>query len=224
MAKTPVIAISHVPEPLDDAVIDSSYMELPTGAEAQPDGSVILALDRPVKLRSGAGEEEIEQLHMLRLHGAEMRKVLSAKDGSKVMLGLSIGFPPARLALFYAKADAADMTAATKVVAEMVQFGEGLPDDASKHADGTVTLPIHMPFEHDGELIQELHFKRLTGGDLDTVKRTEGVETLLRLLSRSIGKTPKVMGDMFDLMDGRDIIAAQRVTAFLSGSGRLTGR
>jgi hypothetical protein len=225
MSKKPVIAISMAPETYLEPVFDGSDMELPTGAVLDPHGSVTLTLDYPISLRGPSGEEQIEHLTMCRLTGVDMRKVLDAKDSTKVMLGRAVGFTPARLALLYARADASDMAAATKVVAEMVGFGEGLPDNAEKNEDGTIALPLHMPVAPDGgDLVETLLFRRLTGADLDALKRTTGVQTLLTLLARSLRRTPKEMGELFDIMDGRDIVAAQRVTGFLSGNGRLTGR
>ena len=224
MAKKPVIAISNVSHVNTD-LLGLPEMDLPTGAEQQGDGSVLLILDVPVTLSSTTGVAELfEHLVLHRLTGADMRKVLDAKDGTKTMLARSLNLAPARLALLYGKMDAADVAAATKVVAEMVGFGEGLPEQAVKNADGSIDLPLLFPVELDDGPAPALKFHRLTGGDLDALKRTTGVQTLLTLLSRALKKPLKEIDALFDGMDGADVVAAQRVAGFLSGNGRLTGR
>lgn len=226
MSKKPIIAISRASE--TDAVDEGAAlldMELPAGAVAGLDGSVLLHLDYPVTLRGASGDEEIDQLCLHPLSGVEMRKVFGAKDSPKMMLSLACGIGPARMALLHAKADAADMSAAASVVAEMVGFGEGLPENVVQYADGNIGLPLHKPVVlDDGQEFNDLLFHRLTGADLDALKRTTGVQTLVTLLARSLRQPLKKMDEMFDLMSARDIVSAQRVTGFLSGSGHRTGR
>lgn len=210
----PAAVVIGDPGPVADVVLQP--LDLPAGAEQQADGSVTLALRYPVTVRLGAaGERAIDQLLFQRLNGVQMRRVMTAKDPTNVTMAIATGLSPAHQHLLRAKMDASDVTAATSVIAALLDMGEGLPDRAETNADGSITLPLLFPGTVDA-----LTLRRLTGADLDAIRRTEGADTLITLAARATGRTPKDMGEEFDAMDAADITALQRVASFLAGIGR----
>jgi hypothetical protein len=103
---------------------------LPDHAELQDDGSVILPLFHPKTIRYRTSrdktprEEEVKQLHLHRLTGADMR-VLSAagpEERLAVMIGRSSRMEH-KTKLYFDALDAADVTAAGQVINHFLGSG-----------------------------------------------------------------------------------------------------
>jgi hypothetical protein len=217
----------------DDVAIlgAGAQMDLPDNAVLNPDGSVTLTFVYPVTLRfmerAGAAVEvqTFEKLDLRRLNGADMRRIIEAPGARSgdVALARSAGMTQARLALLLQKIDALDLASARKVIMAMLQNDEGLPDRAEEQDDGSIVLTLLSPVVGpDGALIGELTMKRLTGADMTAIGTAK--DTLPFAIHRTTGLTLKAVQDMFDELDGADVMAAQRVISFFSGSGRKTGR
>ncbi len=215
----------------EGVVLAGGAMTLPEGAEQNADGSVTLTLAYPITLRTRiAGsdvvhEEPIAELVLHRLTGADMRKVLAANNQmAQVALGRACDMPPARMAVAYQRLDASDLAAANGIVAELCGFSvaDGLPETVTE-SDGVITLPLGHAAQPEGfELRTELAFHRLRGADMIAISQAK--QTLPAAFARALRLQPKEADALFDAMDAADIMAAQRVIGFLSGSGRRTGR
>jgi hypothetical protein len=208
-------------------VVWAPLLDLPEGAEMQPDGSVRLNLDYPVTLAfrgapgatPGAGET-IDHLTLRRLTGADVVKVLEAPGArfTAVALAASTGFAPARVALLTERMDASDMTAAGAVVAALLDTGEGLPERAHTDDDGSIVLPLLVAQGERTEIV----FKRITGADLQAIGAAKVM--LPVALSRAARMPLPEARALFAELDGADAIGVSRIVGFLSGSGRMTGR
>ena len=199
---------------------DMPLMELPRGAEAF-DAHVVLTLDFPVtvQFRGQEGAETLTALTMMRLTGADVRRVTEAPAarGASVALAASLRWTPARTALVLSLMDASDAAAAHAVVAALLDVGDGLPERA-RDEGARVVLPLLVPV---GERT-EIPFRRLTGADLQAI--AAGKDVVTQALARAAGLSPVEARDLFDTLDGADAMGVSRVVGFLSGSGRMTGR
>lgn len=213
----------------DIPVLDEGFaaLDLPPGCALNADGSVTVTFDRPATVRFRTGSEEKTETHegltLRRLTGAQVLKAIEAKKTGTVALAFAAGLSPARLALLTDRADAADVTRLMNVVSELLGgLGEGLPEHAAETEDG-VTLPLRdLATDGDDGVHESLTFRRLTGGDLEAMAGAK--DTLQVGIHRATGLTLKAVKGMLPVMDGADVMDAQRVIGFLSGSGRRTGR
>ncbi len=223
------IAIGDVPPDLTIPVLpDGPPMDLPSGCTINPDGSVTLTLDYPcsVKYRvpgtdQVVKEDRYDSLTLRRLTGADVRKIIAAKNPTSTALALSTGLGAGKLALFQNVADASDDAAASDVVNELLGgIKAALPAHAEETADG-ILLPLFRPVEDDaGTLCRELLFKRLTAAQRR--QASEAPNLLDWGVALSAGVTPKEAKALVDAMDGADAMAVNRVVLFLCGSGRRT--
>lgn len=120
--------------PADDLpVIDEEggeELRLPAHAKPQPDGSVILPLKRPFTLRyrtkssSAVREEPMDQLHLHRLTGVDMRAIAAAeKDSMTVTLARAMRQHEGRVGRVLDAMDGANVAAAFDVVAVFLGSG-----------------------------------------------------------------------------------------------------
>ncbi len=204
-------------------------MDLPERATLNADGSVTLILEFPcvIEFRALGGKtistESFDHLVLKRLHGLDMRAVLIAKNATNAALARSTGLSAAKLDLLLKKMDSADVGAAQQVINELLGgMKEGLPDYAEETQDG-IKLPLLYPAtDADGTLHTELMFKRMTGADRMAIAQAK--DPLDWAVHRATGLSVKAAKGLIDDMDGADIVAVQAAIAFLSGSGRRTGR
>jgi hypothetical protein len=204
-------------------------LDLPERATLLPDGTVRLDLEFPceVKYREVGGQvarsDSYDHLVLRRLQGPDMRRILDAKNTTNAALARSAGLTPAKLALLLEKMDSSDVGAAQQVINELLGGQkEGLPAHAEE-TDAGIRLPLLYPAtDGDGEAHSELMFGRMTGADRAAIAQAKN--PLDWAIHRATGLTPKAAHGLVDDMDGADIVAAQQVIAFLSGSGRRTGR
>lgn len=216
----------------DIPVLDEApEAELPRGATRNPDGSVTVAFDRPVSLtyRQAVGgavkTETLDHLVLHRVTGAVMRKIQAktVARGSQQALAAAARMTPARAALLWDKADAADLTAVQDVIAVLLDLGEGLPAHATEGDDGAITLPLRAPAQDgEGRTYEALVFRRMTGADMIAI--AEGKDPLVVAVQRAQGISPKAAAELLDAVDAADVVGVQRVVGFLSGIGRTTGR
>lgn len=203
-------------------VAEVPLLDLPAGAEAQPDGSVVLTLEYPVTVAFRGAEDKariVTSLTLRRLSGADVRRMTeaSAKRAMPMALAASAGETPARMALLTGLMDASDVNAASAVVSALLDIGDDLPERARE--DGrTVVLPLLFPVPDREEIV----FRRLTGADLLAIGGAKDV--VCQALARSAGMSPAEARELFDALDGADAMGVQRVIGFLSGTGRTTGR
>jgi hypothetical protein len=212
-----------------DEALDAR-LDLPEGAEAQPDGSVLLTLSYPRTIRQkragmDAHDEIYESLVLHRLTGADVRAVMAASESRAVQVAVakSLRMRAPDAAVLMDRLDGADFTAVGEVVTALLGMGQpGLPDQVEE-VDGTYVLPLREAVDHpDGGGVLELVFKRLTGQDLIEIGRAK--DTLPTAIARSTGIKLSSVQTMFDAMDGADVMACNRVIGFLSRNGRKTGR
>lgn len=219
------------PVPAATAVLtEAPPLDLPRGAELNPDGSVTMTLDYPVTLKfrlAGSDavtrEEPVTQLVLRRLTGADVRKMIGAKNPSTMALSLSSGLGLAKLHTLQNVMDASDDAAAAEIVNELLGgFAAGLPAHADETPEG-ITLPLMYPAaDEDGTVRTEISFKRLTA-----VQRRQAGEAPNLLdwgASMATDVSPKTAKTLVDAMDGADAMAVNRVVLFLCGSGRRSGR
>lgn len=110
---------------------DGAAPELPPGAVRQEDGSVVFALQYPCAItyrRQSDGakrEEELKQLHLHRLTGADMRAITAASQEkmTAVALARSARMNEAKMALFFDRMDGADAAAAMEIVSGFLGTG-----------------------------------------------------------------------------------------------------
>ncbi len=199
---------------------EAPLLDLPRGAEAVG-GQVVLRLDYPVELRfrGAPSGETLSALTMMRLTGADVRRVTDAPAarGAAVALAASLRWTPARTALVLGLMDASDAAAAHAVVAALLDVGDGLPERA-REEDGRVVLPLLFLVGERTEIV----FRRLTGADLQAI--AGGKDVLTQALARAAALSPAEARELFDTLDGADAMGVSRVVGFLSGSGRMTGR
>lgn len=205
-------------------------MDLPRGATLNGDGSVTLTLDYPkaLKFRTPGSEfvvreEPITQLVLRRLTGADVRKMIAAKNAVQMALALSSCMGLAKLSLLVQVMDATDEAAANEVVSELLGgFGPELPARAEETPEG-ITLKLWQPAaDEEGTVHAEIAFKRLTAAQR---RQAADAPNLLDWgVSLSTGMTPKLAKTLVDSMDGADAMAVNQVILFLCGSGRRAGR
>lgn len=105
--------------------------ELPKGAVRQPDGSVVLAFAYPCAIKyrrrsdQATREETLEQLHLHRLTGADMRAVTAASQDKMIVVAIarSARISEQKMGLFYDRMDAADAAAAMEIVSAFLGNG-----------------------------------------------------------------------------------------------------
>ena len=209
---------------------DAPPMDLPPGAVLNDDGSVTLTLDYPTAIilrTAGAGavvrNEPVTQLVLRRLTGADVRKMIAAKNANTMALALSSGLGLAKLNMLQNVMDAADEAAAGIVVSELLGgMNPGLPAQAEETPEG-VTLKLWWPAaDEEGTVCSEILFKRLTAAQR---RQAADAPNLLDWgVALSTGMTPKVAKTLVDAMDGADAMAVNQVILFLCGSGRRTSR
>jgi hypothetical protein len=110
---------------------DSDAAGLPKHAATQPDGSVRLPLRMPVKLRYRRGssgetrEEALDELHMHRLTGADMRAISAASKEAQaaVAIARSARISEAKFAAIYDRMDGADIGFAARVLEHFLGSG-----------------------------------------------------------------------------------------------------
>jgi hypothetical protein len=205
-------------------------LDLPERAVLNDDGSVTLTFEYPCTIEyrmvGAAGvarSESFDHLVLNRLRGPDWRKIVDAKNSTNTALARSAGLSPAKLDLLMKVMDSADMGAAQRVVAELLGgMKEGLPAHAEETADG-ITLPLLYPAtDGEGTAHSELVFKRMTAADRTAIGQAK--DPMDWAIHRTTGLSPKAAKGLIDDMDAVDIMAAQEVISFLSGSGRRTGR
>ena len=219
--------------PLDETIAILSElppMDLPSGAVLNADGSVTLTLDYPVapKFRMAGSdavvrEEPVTQLVLKRLGGADVRKMIAAKNATNMALAISSGLGLGKLNLLLQVMDATDEAAAGDVVGELLGgLKAGLPANATDGPEG-VLLPFSFPVTgEDGTHYASLFFKRLTAA-----QRRQAVDAANLLdwgVGIAAGVSPKDAKALVDAMDGADAMAVNQVILFLCGSGRRTSR
>jgi hypothetical protein len=119
--------------------------------------------------------------------------------------------------------DSADVGAAQQVINELLGgMKDGLPAHAEETPEGYRLPLMYAATDGDGETHSELLFHRMTGADRIAIAQAK--DPLDWAFHRAARLTPKAAKALIDDMDGVDIVAAQQVIAFLSGSGRRTGR
>jgi hypothetical protein len=74
------------------------------------------------------------------------------------------------------------------------------------------------------EHYEELHFHRLTGGDMRAIAAAEPGSRGVVAIARSARVREGLMQRLYDRMDGADAIAASQVVAHFLGTGQTTGR
>jgi len=208
---------------------DAPPLELPDRATLLPDGTVRLDFEFPCKLEyrdtrgTVARVETFDHLVLRRLQGPDMRRILDAKNATNAALARSAGLTPAKLALLVNAMDSADVGAAQQVINELLGgLKDGLPAHAEETAEG-YRLPLFYPAtDGDGEAHTDLLFRRMTGADRIAISQAK--DPLDWAFHRATRLSPKAAKGLIDDMDGADVVAAQQVIAFLSGSGRRTGR
>jgi hypothetical protein len=105
--------------------------KLPKGAVRQADGSIILTLQHPCAItyrRKSDGaqrEEELKQLHLHRLTGADMRAVSAASTEKNLVVALarSTRIMEGKMALFFDRMDGEDAVAALECVSSFLGNG-----------------------------------------------------------------------------------------------------
>lgn len=211
-------------------MIDLPPMDLPSGAVLNDDGTVTLNLEYPatIKLRAVgsdavAREETITQLVFRRLGGAEVRKMVAAKNASVLAMALSSGLGLGRFNMLQQVMLATDEGAAGDVVSELLGSVKlGLPERAVETPEA-ITLPLFAPAAgEDGVVYQELTFKRITAAQKR--QASEAPNYLDWGVVLATGQTPKIAKTLVDAMDGADAMGVHQVILFLCGSGRRTGR
>jgi len=125
--------------------------------------------------------------------------------------------------------------APTPEVETLPEEGEApLPQGALAQADGSVILrlryPVVLKYKQGAagdvreEHYEELHFHRLTGGDMRAVASAEAGSRGVVAIARSARVREGLMQRLYDRMDGADAIAASQVVAHFLGTGQTTGR
>ena len=224
------IVIGDLPDDGIPVLFDGPPMDLPPGATLNADGSVTLALQHPFTLQfkpigsdQVAREEPFDFLIFRRLGGADVRKMIGAKNAADMALALCTGLGPAKLSLVQKLMDAADEGAASEVVSELLGgLKAGLPPHAEDTPDGIV-LPLFKPAtDEQGTAFSSLTFKRLTA---ERRRAAADAPNLLDWgISWATGLSPKAAKSLVDDMDGADAMGVNLVILFLCGSGRRTGR
>lgn len=118
----------------EDVVVvteDGGEVPLPKRAAPQNDGSIVLPLLYPVKLRfkrpssDEVREESFDQLHFRRMTGADMRAISAATAGAGPMVTLarSARIPEAKFSPIFDRMDAADIDDAFAVVSRFLGTG-----------------------------------------------------------------------------------------------------
>ena len=110
---------------------DGAGPDLPKGAVRQPDGSVKLKLAYPCTITyrrqsdQSKREEALEELHMHRLTGADMRAITAASSDKMTVVAIarSARMNEAKLGLFFDRMDAEDAAAAMEVVSGFLGTG-----------------------------------------------------------------------------------------------------
>jgi hypothetical protein len=209
---------------------DGPAMDLPPNATLNADGSVTIMLDYPkvLKYRQPGSdqvvrEEPVDSLTLRRLTGADVRKMIGAKNPTATALALASGLGAAKLHLLAQIMDARDDSAANEVVGELLGgMKMGLPEHATETRDG-VTLPLWRPtVDEEGTAHTEVLFKRLTAAQR---RQAADAPNLLDWgVALATGITPKSAKFLVDAMDGADAMAVNQVILFLCGSGRRSSR
>lgn len=202
-------------------------LNLPPRAKLLADGTVHLDLEFPTTLQYrpvGGGAvvrtERHEHLTFRRLGGKDVRRLLDAKNATDLAVAISAGLTHAKFAILQEKMDSADIGAAQSIINELLgdMTRDGLPPHA-KETDEGIHLPLfYSADDGEGEHHTELLFKRMSGGDRKAI--AGAADTLTWSLHRATGLTPKAAKVLIDNMDGADVVAANKVIGFLSGSGR----
>ena len=224
------IVITDTPDDGVPVLFEGPPLDLPANAEQNPDGSVTLTLKRPFELKfRPAGSEQVARVepytHLLlrRLTGADVRKMIAAKNAADMALALSSGLGPAKLNMMRPKLDAADEGAAGEIVSELLGgMKPGLPAHAEE-ADDAVVLPLFKPaIDGQGMVWDRLTLKRLTAQER---RQAADADNLLDwAVARATALSPKLAKGVVDDMDGADAMGVNQVILFLCGSGRRTGR
>jgi hypothetical protein len=113
---------------------DGTEQALPKGAVRQDDGSVLFTLQYPCAIRyrrrsdGATREEQLSELHLRRLTGADMRKISAASPDmmTVVAVACSARMPDAqqhKMKLFFDAMDAADAAAAMEIVSGFLGTG-----------------------------------------------------------------------------------------------------
>lgn len=126
-------APSASPAPAEPGVVDLDAEDdekgLPKQAALQPDGSVILPLAVPVRLKfrkSGEVREEVTgELRLYRLTGADMRAILAASKEavSVVALARATRIPEVKFGAIFDRMDMQDISAAGRVLEHFLGNG-----------------------------------------------------------------------------------------------------
>lgn len=122
--------------------------------------------------------------------------------------------------------------AGVAVVDERDGLGDPLPESATLHEDGSISLVLRKKVGvvrktergEKREDIASLTFHRLTGADMRAVSAASDINAQIVLLARSARLREAVMSKVFDSMDAADIVDAGRCVERFLGSGRKTGR
>ena len=219
------VAADDLPE-----LLDGTPLDLPEGAKQNADGTITVTFDEPAVVRYKQNGTELPprtftEMTLRRLNGVDYRKIVAAKStrGAEIALSRSAGVSEAMLALLYRVMAAPDLVKLRQSVNVLMDAdGEGLPERATEHDDGSITLPLLYPCE-DGEdtAHAELTFQKLKADSLIAMQNAK--DLLATGLHRATGLTLKAASGMIDVMDAADISAVQRVIGFLSGIGRKSG-
>lgn len=230
MSETPIFIGDAAPDSAVPLLTNFPPMDLPPGATQNADGSVTLTLDypKPLKFRlvgsdTVTREEPVTELRLRRLTGADVRKMIAAKNSVTAALAFSSGLGLGKLALLQEVMDAMDDAAANIVVSELLGgMKPGLPDHAEDTAEG-ILLPLWQPVAaEDGTVHASILFRRLTAAQRR--QASDAPNLLDWAVHLATGMTPKQAKTLVDSMDGADALAVNQVILFLCGSGRRTSR
>jgi hypothetical protein len=222
--QSPAIIADTLPDEIP-TLYEGPSLDLPAGAEQNPDGSVTLTLEYPKKLTFRAGadvrEERLETLTFHRVTGADARKFIVAKDKAVVGFAACARVTPARANLIINALDAADGMAAAEVVIELLGGAlAGLPDNAVSSPEGVQLTLTHPVTDAEGKETTDLFFPRMTVAQRNKVQAQP--DMLDFAVSTVLKSTPKEAHDLLDRMDGADLRSVNRVMLFLFGIGRRT--
>lgn len=220
MDEAPILITAAEPEAAIPTLWEGPPLDLPAGAALNPDGSVTVTLAHPFDLQyRQAGDvirsERITEAVIHRMNGADMLRVMKAKDRERAAMIAALRITPARYELWAQHMDARDESLLGEVVAEIMQAGRtGLSAQAEDHGDA-VTLRLLLPANDDqGTLWEEIRFPRLT-----VVARRrigEADEPLVAFVQHGTGLTPKSARALVHAMDAADVAGVMGVRGFLS--------
>ena len=202
----------------------------PAGATINPDGTVTLALSKPVSVkcrRAGRDGGELivyRELVFHRLSGAAVLHGLRAKaPRGRIVLARSLKISLADFALLYDALSECDRVVTCEVVVFLTQLEDGIPARVVRQADGGFLLPLLFPTSDGTAVHSSLQFQPLTKAQIAAIPKAADAFVPFAL-HHATGLPLRTARHLADTMDAADALAALEVLIALKERAQSDGR